>query len=158
MTDNGAGENERLRAEVAELQDERRARASRRGKWKRFALIALAVFVVLGVIGAVFGEDEPPVPEVASPLDACEQFWALSQRAVAERLSDDVIDPEMRALAKGVAVVDPIQASNLEDAADADNAAESSDMFLVIIRRCVGVHDWPPPTQEELEQLIESSR
>lgn len=118
---------------------------------------ALGIIAVLGIIGSLAPDEEPePIATVTSPVDACNQFWAISKRTVIEQRSDDESGPEYRALAKATGSVDVVLATGIQDMTEQGTTADVSDRVLVVMRRCVSL-GWPPPTEAEMRAFLEAA-
>lgn len=123
--------------------------------------VGILLFVVMPTVVQVLrdaDEESASPPFVASPFDACDQFWDTIVRGARERMDDTRLQPLLRALADGTERVDRLQASNIRDVASGESAAEVSDSTAVVLRRCTLVHAWPPPTEAEVQEVLDLSR
>lgn len=129
------------------------------GARDRFPIGAVVVFLVVllviagGVVWAIGPRSDPlPAAQVASPLDGCDQFFQIMQRAKAGA-SEDTVAAEMQALAEGLWIVDATQAGNIQFIVNRDTPFRRlSDFAEVIYRRCLREYEWRAPTPE-IERL-----
>jgi hypothetical protein len=91
--------------------------------------------------------------EVTTPLTSCDHMWKLMRTGVKEQWQDDRAGREFLALADTTKAFDAVQATNYRAIANADSPADSSANLEVAYRRCVTIHDWPPPSQAEIEEF-----